>query len=81
MEVVLYTQDKSLVLGDSLHLIAPLASDLDSGLDGLRASVHGQDHVETKVAGDELGKTREDVIVERTRAKGNTRGLVDQGSH
>lgn len=78
MEVVLGAQDNRLVLWNTLDLVSPLASNLDTRLDGLGTGVHGQDHVEAEVAGDELGEAGEDVIVECARAKSHTRSLVDQ---
>ncbi len=38
--------DLGLVRGDALDLVAPLAGDLEGGLDGLGAGVHGHRHIE-----------------------------------
>jgi hypothetical protein len=81
VEVVLSAQDNRLVLRDTLHLVSPLPSDLDTRLDRLGTRVHGQDHVEAEVAGDELRKAGEDVIVECARAQGHPRRLVHQCGH
>lgn len=81
MEIVLRTQDHRLVLGNPLHLITPLAGDLDAGLDRLRTGVHGQDHVEAKVLGHELSKPGENIVVEGTGTESQTRGLIDERRH
>jgi hypothetical protein len=80
VEVILSTQDHRLVLRDTLDLVSPLASDLDTRLDRLGTRVHGHDHVEAKVAGDELGEAGEDVIVESAGAQSQPRSLVHQSS-
>lgn len=78
VEVILSTQDDSLVLGNALDLVTPLAGDLDASLDRLGTSVHGHNHVEAEVAGDELGKAREDIIVESAGAQSEAGSLVNQ---
>ena len=45
VEVALHGDDGGLAGRDALDLVAPLAADLDRGLDGLGAGVHRQDHV------------------------------------
>lgn len=76
VEVVLSTQNHRLVLRDTLDLVPPFAGDLDAGLDGFGAGVHGQDHVVAEELGDELGEAREDIVVEGARAESQTGGLV-----
>lgn len=79
MKVLRHRQDQGLVLGNALCLVAPLSRNLDGRLDGLCARVHGQDHVEAKRLGDDLGKARKDIIVKGSRAQGQGAGLVDEG--
>ena len=81
MEVLLCREDPSLVLRNALDLITPLTGDLDTGLDRLRTGVHGQDHVEAKVLGHELGKTGKDIVVEGTGTESQTGGLIDESRH
>lgn len=81
VEVVLNTEHEGLVLRDALDLVPPLSGNLDAGLDGFGASVHGQHHVEAKELGDELGELGEHIVVKGTRAQGQARGLVDQDLH
>lgn len=81
MEVVLCTQDDSFVFRNSLDLVSPFTGNLDTGLNGLGASVHGHHHVKAKVAGNKLGKAGEDVIVECTGAQSYSRSLVYQCSN
>ena len=78
MEVVLRTQNNGLVLGNTLDLVSPLASDLDAGLDGFRAGVHGQHQIKAKVFSNKFGKPGENVIVESPGAQRQTRGLLNQ---
>lgn len=78
VEVVLSTQNDRLVLGNTLHFVPPLTGDLDAGLDRLGASVHGQNHVKAEVASDELGKTREYIIVESAGAQGEAGSLIHE---
>ena len=81
MKVVLHTEDDRLVLRNALDLVSPLAGDLDAGLDCLRAGVHGQYHVKAEELGDELGETREDIVVEGARAEGQARGLFTESGN
>ena len=69
MEVLLYRKNKSLVLWDALDLVSPFPCNLDSGLYGLSARVHGQDHLKAQHLGDSLGETREDIVVEGAGTK------------
>jgi hypothetical protein len=80
VKVVLRTQNDGLVLRNPFDLVTPLSGDLDSSLDRLRTSVHGEDHVETKELGDDLGELGKDIVIESPRAKGQTRGLLDERS-
>lgn len=64
VEVLGNAEDEGLVFWDSLYFVTPFPGDLDGGLDGLGAGVHGQDHVEAEVAGYEFGEAGEDIVVE-----------------
>ncbi len=64
VEVALHGDDRGLAGGDALDLVAPLAADLDRGLDGLGAGVHRQDHVLAGEAGQRLGEAAELVVEE-----------------
>ena len=79
MEVVLAGDDLGLVRCDTLLLIAPLAGGLDSGLDGLGARVHGQDHVVPGQGAELLGQHRPLVVAEGARGQRKLAGLGDQG--
>lgn len=79
MEVVLRTQHNGLVLGNTLDLVSPLASDLDAGLDGFGAGVHGQHQVKAKEFSDEFGESGKNIIVESAGAQRQARGLLNQG--
>lgn len=81
MEVVLRAQDNGLIFRNALGLVSPFAGNFNSCLDGLGAGVHGHHHLKAKVASDELGEARENVIVECTGAQGYSRGLVYQCSN
>lgn len=78
MEVVLCTQDNGFIFWDALDFVSPFAGDFDTCLDSLGAGVHGHHHIKAKVAGNELGKAREDIIVECTGAQSYSRSLVYQ---
>ena len=81
VKVVGGAEDEGLALLDALDLVGPLAGDLDGGLDGLGARVHGQHHVEAEDAADLLGPHGEHVVVEGARAQGQAAGLLGQGAH
>ena len=65
VEVALHRDDGGLPGRDALDLVAPLAADLDGGLDGLGAGVHRQDHVLAGEAAQGLGEAAELVVEER----------------
>ncbi len=79
VEVLRDAEDEGLVLGDALHFVAPFPGDLDGGFDGLGAGVHGEDHVEVEIAGYEFGEAGKDIVVEGSRAEGQSRCLLSQG--
>ncbi len=81
VKVVGGAEDEGLALLDALDLVGPLAGDLDGGLDGLGARVHGQHHVEAEDAADLLGPHGEHVVVEGARAEGQAAGLFGEGAH
>lgn len=81
MEVVFRTQDDRLVLRNTLNLVSPLTSDLNTGLDSLGARVHGQNHIEAEVLSDKLGETWEDIVIKSTRAQSDPRRLLNESSH
>ena len=64
VEVALHGDDRGLAGRDALDLVAPLAADLDRGLDGLGAGVHRQDHVLAGQAAQRLGEAAELVVEE-----------------
>lgn len=78
VEVVLRAQDDRLVLRNTLDLISPLTSDLNTGLDSLCTRVHGQNHIEAEVLSDKLGEAWKDIVVEGTRAQSDPRRLVHE---
>ena len=65
VEVALHGDDGGLAGRDALDLVAPLAADLDGGLDGLGAGVHRQDHVLAGQPAQGLGEAAELVVEER----------------
>lgn len=79
MEVVRDGKDEGLVLLNALDLVSPLAGNLDGGLGGLGASVHGQNHVVAKDIADLFSPLGEDVIVESAGAESENGGLLGQG--
>lgn len=79
VEVLSAGKNDSLVLWDALLHVAPLAGELDGGLDGLGTGVHGEDLVEAKVLGDILGVLAKDVVVEGAGAETQLLGLVAEG--
>src|SRR5216683_2799863 len=64
VEVVGADDDLGLVGGDSLDGVAPLAGDLEGGLDGLGAGVHGERHLEAGEAVQLLVEEGELVVAE-----------------
>jgi hypothetical protein len=78
VEILLYGEDQRLVLLDTLDFVTPLARDLDSCLNGLCTSVHGQDHVEAEQLGGIFGEAREDIVVEGATAEGQPRSLLSE---
>lgn len=79
MEVVGDTEDKSLVLLNSLDFVSPLSGNLDSSLGGLYTSVHGQNHLVAKDLTNLLSPLREDIVVESSRRQSKTASLLSQG--
>ena len=65
------TMIDGLVRGDPLDRVAPLARDLDRGLDGLGAGVHRQDHVLAGQGGELGAEGAELVVVERPADQGD----------
>ena len=55
---------------DALDLVAPLAGDLDRGLDGLGAGVHRQHHLLAAQVAERGGRTAEPVVLERPAGEG-----------
>jgi len=76
VKVLLNTEDQCLVGWDALLLVAPFPCDLDRGLYGLCASVHGHDHVEAKHLGSVFSKPGKDIIVECAAAQRQARRLL-----
>ena len=70
MEVLLYREYQRLVLWYALHLVTPLARNLDCCLYCLSTCVHGEDHVEAEQLGGILSEAREDIVVEGATAEG-----------
>ena len=69
VEVFGDTEDDGFVLWDAFRFVAPFPGDLDGGLHGFSAGVHGEDHIEAKEAGYELGEAWEDIVIEGSRAE------------
>ena len=76
VEVALHDHDAGGALGDALDAVAPLAGDLEGGLDGLGAGVHRQDHVLAGEAGQRLGERAELVVVEGAAGQGQPAELL-----
>lgn len=81
MKVLRDAHDESLILRDAFDFVAPFPGNLDGSLNSLRSRVHRQYHIKAKEFGDELGKPREDIVVEGSRAKRQSRGLLCQRLH
>lgn len=79
MEVLLGSKDQSLMSRDALDLVCPLPGNLDSGLDGLRAGVHGESHVVAEHGVDLFGPLGEHIVVEGAGAEGEPAGLLGEG--
>lgn len=79
MEIPLDAQHDRFAVGDALPLISPLPSELQSRLHGLRASVHGQNHVVPEEGSDLPGEPAKDGVVERAGRKRELLGLFNQG--
>jgi hypothetical protein len=77
MEVSLAGENKRFPRLDTLPHICPLASDLEGSLDGLCASVHGEDHVVAEHGGEVAGERAERGVVECTGAEGQLPSLLD----
>ena len=78
VKVLCHTQYQRLVLRDLLRLVSPLPCDLDGRLDCLGTGVHGEDHLETEKLCDKLGEFGEDIVVEGSRAQGQSGSLLSQ---
>ena len=76
VEVAGGDDDLGLVGGDALDLVAPLAGDLDRGLDGLGAGVHRQHEVLAAQVAERGGEVGEPVVHERPAGE---RQLVELG--
>ena len=79
MEIFRYTQDKSLIEWDALLFVPPFPGELDSRLDSLSSSIHGQHHLETEEFGNKLSESWENIIIKRSGAQGQPRSLFHQG--
>jgi hypothetical protein len=79
VEVLGSSKHQGLARRHLLDLVSPLAGNLDGGLDGFGARVHGQDHVIAEEGRDLLGPDGEDVVVEGARAQRQPAGLLGQG--
>ncbi len=81
VEVVGADDDLGLIGGDAFDLVAPLAGDLEGGLDGLGAGVHGERHLEAGEVVEFLVEERELVVAEGARGEGDLVGLLEHGGH
>jgi hypothetical protein len=79
VEVSLASENKRFTRLDTLAHICPLAGDFEAGLDGLCASVHGEDHVVAEHGGEVAGEGGEDGVVKGTGTEGELASLLDQG--
>lgn len=79
VEVFSAGKNNGIAFRDVLLEVAPLAGELDGGLDGLGTSVHGEDLIETKVFGDVLGVLAKDVVVKGAGGEAKLLGLVAEG--
>jgi hypothetical protein len=70
MEVLLNAEHQCLILWNALHFVTPLPRNLDSCLNGFRAGIHWQNHVEAKKLGGELREFREYIVIESPAAEG-----------
>ncbi|KAI6751061.1 hypothetical protein HG530_013975 [Fusarium avenaceum] len=68
----------SLLLGNALDLVCPLAGNLDGSLDGLCTSAHWQNHVVAKDAADLLSPLGKDIVVEGSGAESQPAGLLSK---
>lgn len=78
MEILRNTDHESLVLWYSLVLVPPLPGNFKGGFDCLCSSIHRQDHVEVEILCDELCESREDIVVEGSRAQSECGSLLGQ---
>ena len=79
MEVAVADDDLSLAIGHALDLVAPLARNLDRGLNRLRARVHGEGHVVAQQVAQLLAERPQLVVAERARGKRGLFGLFHHG--
>lgn len=79
MEVVSHAEYMGLALWDPLDLVCPLSRDLDSCLNGLGTSVHGQHHIIAEEVADLCGPYGEHIIVKGSRAQREATSLLSQG--
>ena len=79
VEVVGADDDLGLIFRHALDLVGPLAGELEGGLDGLGAGVHGQGHVEAGEVVDLLVEERELVVAEGARGQGDALRLLEHG--
>ena len=75
MEVVVGKDEARLVGGDALDVVRPAAGELACSLPSLNTSVHGKNTFVAKVAGDELSKVTQSVVVEGARSQRELLGL------
>lgn len=79
VEVLGNREHQSFTRCNLLHLVSPLARNLDGRLDSLSAGVHRQDHVIAKRRRDLLGPDGKDIVVESARAERQPASLLGQG--
>jgi len=78
VEVLLHGEYQRLAIRNALLLVAPFPRDLDRSLNRFRACVHRQHHFKPEHLRNSLCKAREDIVVERSRAQRESRGLIHQ---
>lgn len=81
VEVIGADDNLCLIGWDAFDLVAPLAGNLEGGLDGLGAGVHEERHLEAGEVVELLVEERELVVAEGARGKSDLVGLLDHGGH
>ena len=77
MEVALDAQHYCFALGNAFLHVCPLPRELYGSLDCFCTSVHRKNHVVFKHLGDLLGEAAKDAVIERSRAKSQFLGLLE----